>query len=295
MKFAFVILHYNVVAETERCINSILEKCDQRNFIVIVVDNNSPNGSGVFLKREYENFSNIEVLLNEKNLGFARGNNVGIYCAREKYNADFVIVLNNDTYLIQENFCSVILEEWGKSKFAVMGPYVATYGGKNQNPMHTELNTIKKVNTTLRRTFFALVRAYCGVDILWNTIKSFVKTIIRGPQNVTVDEIRQENVKLHGCCYVFSPKFFEHFKGFDPRTFMYAEEDILLAQIRSKQLLTVYNPNLKIFHAEKAATKSTMKTNRKKKIFECKESIKSLKILRIVLNECIKEPVKVNQ
>ncbi len=45
----------------------------------------------------------------------------------------------------------------------------------------------------------------------------------------------------------------------------------------------VYNPNLKIFHAEKAATKSATKNFRKRKIFIYKEGIKSLKILKEVL------------
>ena len=128
---------------------------------------------------------------------------------------------------------------------------------------------------------------------LWLGFKDRLKQLL-GYKNKIVaknsekQNLRQENVKLHGCCFVFSPKFFEYFYGLDSRTFMYYEEDILLAQIRKKGLLTVYNPKLEIFHAEKAAPKSVTKTTRKKKIFGYTEGIKSLKVLRKILKEEIK-------
>ncbi len=61
---------------------------------IVIVDNASPDKSGALLKEHYKNDDHVEVLLNQENLGFARGNNVGfryaeknmesiIYCADE--------------------------------------------------------------------------------------------------------------------------------------------------------------------------------------------------------------------
>lgn len=290
MKIAFVILHYNVVDETEKCIESILTRCDADNYSIVVVDNCSLNGSGEKLYKKYKDDSKVHVILNKKNLGFANGNNVGIDYARKKMNADFVVVLNNDTYLVQNDFCNVILQEWEHSNFAVLGPFVHTLGGENQNPVAHQITTVSQVNFWIRHHYKGLIRTYLGVDSLWLNLKERIKRMIgyknlQKKINAKGGSVRQENVKLHGCCLVFSPKFFECFDGFDSRTFMYAEEDILLAQVRKRGLLTVYNPHLEIFHAERAATKSVTKTSRKKKIFVYAEGIKSLRILKKVLVE----------
>ena len=70
MKIAFVILHYNVVDETEKCIESILTRCDADNYSIVVVDNCSLNGSGEKLYKKYQDESKVHVILNKKNLGF---------------------------------------------------------------------------------------------------------------------------------------------------------------------------------------------------------------------------------
>ncbi len=289
MKYTFVILHYNVIEETINCVDSIKKRIKEP-VDIIIVDNASPNGSGLELHALYEDDKQIVVLLNKKNIGFAQGNNIGINYARNALNSDFVIVLNNDTYLVQDNFLETIESEWNYSCFAVMGPKVHTYSNVNQNPMPCRLTTIEQVNRLIRYNYLALIRIYLGFDEIYNGIKKIVKHVIKFKRpeledKASKDNLRQENVKLHGCCYVFSPAFFEHFDGFDSRTFMYAEEDILYAHVKNKGLLIVYNPKLEIFHAEMAATKKSTKSKKQMNVFRYRESIKSLRVLRKVLEE----------
>ncbi len=289
MNFAFVILHYNVIAETVACIKSIKERV-QAPVGIVVIDNCSPNGSGKELFEQYKEDNQVTVLLSEKNLGFANGNNTGIQYARKTLKADFVVVLNNDTYLVQDDFLEVIESEWNQSGFAVLGPKIHTFSGKNQNPVQHKIATIKDANFWIRHHTWGLIRAYLGVNGLYLNSKDRIKHLL-GYKNKakkikeSKDDVRQENVKLHGCCFVFSPKFFEYFDGFDPRTFMYIEEDILYTHVRKKGLLTVYNPKLEIFHAEKAATKSVTKTSRNRMIFGYREGLRSLKVLKKVIEE----------
>ena len=231
MDFSFVILHYNVLNETLSCVKSIRERV-QEPVGIVVVDNASPNGSGKNLEQIFKDDENVTVLLNKENLGFANGNNVGISFARKKLKSNFVVVLNNDTFLIQNDFLKVIRDEWGESRFAVMGPKVFTYSGRNQNPVANKIENKKQANYWIRHHFWGLVRTYLGVDDFWLECKAVVKKRIKYRNEMmekkeAQDNIRQENVKLHGCCFVFSPAFFDHFDGFDPRTFMYVEEDIL--------------------------------------------------------------------
>ena len=82
LDIGIVILHYNDAQMTESYIRNLnnLSWEDLRGHI-IVVDNASPDGSGVLLKSKYADSKNVTVLINERNEGFARGNNVGIrYC-----------------------------------------------------------------------------------------------------------------------------------------------------------------------------------------------------------------------
>ena len=83
-KVAFVILHYNVPETTRQCVASVRAlKCRVIKKIVIV-DNGSPDGSGRILAADYAKDPDITVILTEKNLGFAKGNNVGYQYAREQ-------------------------------------------------------------------------------------------------------------------------------------------------------------------------------------------------------------------
>ena len=73
------------------CIDS-LKAQTFRDFEAILVDNGSTDGSAEFIEEQYGDW--IRVIRNEKNLGFAGGNNVGIRAAR----GDYIVLLNNDTW-----------------------------------------------------------------------------------------------------------------------------------------------------------------------------------------------------
>jgi len=59
------------------------------NYEVIVVDNGSSDGSPDIVTR---NFKNVKLITNKKNLGFAKGNNVGIKASK----GNLIVLLNND-------------------------------------------------------------------------------------------------------------------------------------------------------------------------------------------------------
>lgn len=89
---AIVILNWNNYEDTARCL-SALKEIQYPNYRVIVVDNNSTDGSGGKLSEEFEW---CEFIFNDENLGFAAGNNVGIDRALNQ-GTDYVLLLNNDT------------------------------------------------------------------------------------------------------------------------------------------------------------------------------------------------------
>lgn len=90
-KVTVIILNWNGKRNTHECLES-LRRIDYPNYETIVVDNASTDGSQVLLKQEFPEITLIE---NEKNLGFGGGFNAGIKEAIRR-NSDYVLCLNND-------------------------------------------------------------------------------------------------------------------------------------------------------------------------------------------------------
>ena len=93
-------------------------------------------------------------------------------------------------------------------------------------------------------------------------------------------------VQLHGCFYIFSKKYFEYFDGFDSRTFLYMEEEILFQHLLNKNLVSVYLPQIEVFHEEDASTNAMLqKRPRTKQIFFLKHHRKSIRVLLNIIKK----------
>ena len=102
-KVSIIILNWNSYEVTSDCLAS-LEKIDFPNREVVLVDNGSVDGSADRLARE---FPAVRLIRNERNLGFAGGNNVGMRDALER-RPDYLLLLNNDT-VVAPNFLSELV------------------------------------------------------------------------------------------------------------------------------------------------------------------------------------------
>ena len=87
---SIIILNYNGLADTIRCLKS-LERGKYPNYEIIIVDNNSDNNEGIQLTKKFH--GRYKVIINNHNTGFTGGNNTAIKFAKGKY----IILLNNDT------------------------------------------------------------------------------------------------------------------------------------------------------------------------------------------------------
>lgn len=88
-----VILNWNEIECTKRCIKSLLSQ-KYAAFIlkILVIDNNSEDNPFKELSNE---FPDIEIIISKKNLGVAGGRNVGIAYAIKR-NFDFILFIDND-------------------------------------------------------------------------------------------------------------------------------------------------------------------------------------------------------
>jgi len=117
-KVAIIILNWNGLEDTIECLGS-LKKITYPNYDIILVDNASIDGSA---QRLADEFPKVMLIVNEENLGFAAGCNVGIKRAVQR-NADYILLLNNDT-LVKPDFLNRAVA------FAEENPAVGLVGGK---------------------------------------------------------------------------------------------------------------------------------------------------------------------
>ena len=137
--FGFVVLHYLDFEMTKQCVLNILENCHKYNIKIVIVDNASQNGSGENLKKYFEYEHRITVIINEENLGFANGNNVGYEYLKKFEYINFIIILNNDVLIKQNNFLDTVVLLYQRKHFSVLGPDIYNpIEKKHQNPSRTE-------------------------------------------------------------------------------------------------------------------------------------------------------------
>jgi len=124
-KVFVVVLNYNGGNFIKKCLTSVF-KNDYPNFEVVMVDNNSNDGS---LEMAKSNFSKADFIKNEENFGYAAGNNVGIRYSLERM-ADYVCILNNDTE-VEKDFISRLVETMEKdNEVGIASPVI--FNGKNK-------------------------------------------------------------------------------------------------------------------------------------------------------------------
>lgn len=303
MDICFVILNYNLYVETVACVDSIKTHVDTQSFKIIIVDNASPNGSGEILKDQFAEDCLVDVILLTENLGFARGNNIGIAKAREE-GATFVCCINDDAELRSDNFFSVIQEKYKEYRAAVIGPKIINREGYIDEFYHP-LKTIEEYEHDLKLMKTETYRQYKKrkkynlkywlrqrVDRHELSRRAFQKFKIK---RTGIDPYAQKPVKysedtldlvLQGSCLVFTPIFFVQLSGFNDATFLYYEESFLQAELLIHSLLSLYTPAIEVYHKGGAATESIAgKKTREKWEFQKKEFCRSIELLISFLKE----------
>lgn len=95
MRLSVIIVNYNVKLFLQQCLNSVEQAMQGIEGEVIVVDNNSADGSCAMVRNQ---FSDCKLIENKENTGFSKANNQAIAIAKGQY----VLLLNPDT-VVEEN------------------------------------------------------------------------------------------------------------------------------------------------------------------------------------------------
>ena len=101
MQLSVIILNYNVRYFLEICVLSVQTALSNIDSEIIVVDNNSQDDSCEMIKKR---FPNVTLIQNNYNIGFPKGNNIGVARAKGEY----ICILNPDTVVAEDTFLKIL-------------------------------------------------------------------------------------------------------------------------------------------------------------------------------------------
>ena len=109
-KITVVINTFNSEDKIHQCLNSIPSETK-----IIVIENSN---SSDFKKMLEKNYSNVECILTGNNLGYAKGNNLGL----SKVTSKFALVLNPDAFLENNTIDQLLITAKNFADFSIIGP-----------------------------------------------------------------------------------------------------------------------------------------------------------------------------
>ena len=276
-KFVYVVLQYGKYNLTIDCLHSI-ERVSNGRSAVLVVDNNSPDNSAKMLSSFLsERFPFAKLLILEENKGFSAGNNIGCKYALETMGAEYLVVLNNDIVIEQEDFDTRVEADYAQTQFAVLGPdiFIPSIGAHRNpfsvtgdrmqpdNPSSQELEAIcREMHTEYCRLSNPSVHTklmYSGFAAPLRMGKRHLKSMQCARMEREITRVWNEkwssglysDVPLQGAFLVFSPDYFHKMPApFVPQTFLFAEEILMQMNCNALGLKQVYDSRIKVTHYE---------------------------------------------
>ncbi|QQG43522.1 MAG: glycosyltransferase family 2 protein [Candidatus Daviesbacteria bacterium] len=222
IKTYVVVLNYKVKKEVLECIKSLAKSVGfNKDFKVLVIDNNSADGSVEALKKK---FPKIPLIVTQKNLGFTGGNNVGIKYVLER-GAEYILILNPDT-VVEKNAVENLLNETKKYQSGIIGPKI--YFGTGKKIWYA--GGILDMRNVLGK--------HRGVDELDS-----------GQYNQA-----EETDYVTGAAMLISAKVFNKIGLFDERYFLYYEDADFCMRAKQAGFKVWYTPNSLIHHKNARST-----------------------------------------
>jgi GT2 family glycosyltransferase len=225
VKLSIVILCWNDIKVIGDCLRSIFEKTSDLEFEVIVSDNGSTDGSIEFVHR---NYPRARVLENGQNLGFAKGNNIGIAQSSGQY----VLILNPDTIIHDNALEKLVAFADRHTEAGAFGCRVLNRDGSYQGPA---------------RPFPSIFRDWIAALYLRPLAylsDRFISDTYTGWKGDSERVIEWQS----GCAVMFRSEVLKNLNGFDGQFFYHFEEVDLCRRVWNAGYSICYTPEAVITH-----------------------------------------------
>lgn len=256
---SIIIINYKNEKKTISFVQNELSKISLPHLIVIV-NNEATTESDEILVKELHAVLITEismtpisalifVISQSENLGFAKGNNLGVEFVTKYFDTAHFLFTNNDIQFISEKAVESLINKLDglDDDIALIGPRVIGLDGKNQSP----------------EPYVSFWNQYIWMYWLTPFIsKKKKKKIFK--LDYSENAIEGCHYKITGSFFIIKAIDFLNCKMMDPNTFLYGEEVILSERLKEIGKKAYYFPEVTILH-EYSQTISTY-LDRKKRI-----------------------------
>lgn len=217
LRTCVITINYHGAADTVACIKSLLASAVP---LAIVVVDNTPNDPE--LESALSFCPEVTIVYAPENLGFGRGNNLGIRWALEHTDCEYFLVLNNDAVIMPDSINELEVSMALHPSVGIMVPRISYLD-------HPELLW------------------YGGGDIDWR--RGSAKTPgINNDADAVLAMTERDVTFATGCALFVRRTVFEKIGGFDPRFFMYEEDVEFCLRASDNSIRIRYIPHSLVLH-----------------------------------------------
>jgi GT2 family glycosyltransferase len=232
MQLSVIILNYNVRYFLEQCVLSVQEAISALDAEIIVIDNNSTDDSCLMM---LERFPSVKLIQNKENLGFPKGNNIGVFEANGKY----ICILNPDTVVAEDTFTKILAFAEGQKNLGIIGCKLIDGTGnflpESKRGVPTPWVAFTKI--------FGLYKAFPN----WKLFNQYYA------QHINENETGKVEI-LVGAFMFMQRDFYLELGGFDEDCFMYADDIDLSYRALQKQKSNYYFHETTVIHYKGEST-----------------------------------------
>lgn len=236
-----IILSYNTSELTKRCTSSLLKNLrniPKLTFEIIIVDNASKDGSVKMLKELKNSNSEIQLILKNSNLGFAKANNIALKIAKGRY----ILYFNSDVISENVNYGELI-------------SYLDKYDDKAGLTVNLMLSN-GKIDPASHRGFPTVWNSFCymsGLEKLTRNVP-FINKYLGGYHRVELNLSDEHEIDSpSGAFFLIKKKILDRLKGFDESFFFYGEDIDLAYRINMLGYKIIYYPKYNVLHLKSSS------------------------------------------
>lgn len=196
------------------------------------------NGIAVYDRTQLFGKTDVYVIHNPKDVGFANGNNIGAEFLKKQFDSTYVLFANNDIEIVSNDVCEKLIEQLEtKPDVGLIGPEIVGFDGERQSPSpdrsFEEFFLLRQLFKPIAHTQWYKKR--CSEDYITLVPEGYYP-------------------KIMGSFFMMRTEDYFKCGMMDPRTFLYFEERILSARLNELGLRTYFLPSVRVLHAHCATT-----------------------------------------
>lgn len=234
---SIIILNWNTKDLLIQCLESVFEHTNKISFEVIVVDNDSSDGSQSEVKKRFG--KKLLFIQNKNNLGFSAGNNPGLKRAKGRY----LLLLNSDTKIDYDVFSKMVKWMDSNKEVGILGPKRFNTDGSVQRNGVGNLPSLSSI-------LFNLVLPFHVIPFL----NRFTPALHKGYLEFYLKN--QQVGWVTGSCFMIRGEVYEQIGGLDENIFMYVEETEYCKRATDEGWEVWYLADEYIWHLERGSSVS---------------------------------------